>query len=202
MSNEYITLEQFVADHASQQMLPYISSLELSQPVTIGQNTFFSLLVGNTFEASITDPLNGSYVNSLFCRYIYPKYRKMAISYKGENDAETGELTKGWMIHLINRIVTTYDEFKLLIDTFEAEKGNLMDGIKTRTQSKYNAVPQVYTSAGEVTYNDNYNTSVTTNFGEAEGASKIARIHEIETLIRNYYQKWSDIVCGGMFFYE
>ena len=201
MSKEYITLEDFIKDNSSIQMIAALPSLELGNATMVGASTFLNTLIAQLTETTIPTELSSTEANTLLCRYIYPKYRKMAIAYAYE-DENIDSIAKDWFLHLLNRILTSYDEYKLLIDTFSTEKAHLMDGIKSKTQSKFNDTPQVYSSTGEVSYNDNYNSTVTTNYTDLDGATKIARINEIERLIKDYYGKWCDYVCGGMFIYE
>lgn len=144
-------------------------------------------------------------MNTLFCTYIYPKYKQMVITYVDKEDddtmpteAEKEIVYRRWCRNLLNRMRIHYDEYKLLIDTLANEKTHLMDAVKSQT--KYNDTPQTVTAAGVVSYDDTYNTNVSTNY--SDGATKIARIAEIEALLKDYYTLWRDEVCGGLFMYE
>lgn len=206
MNKVYKTLGEFVREKSqtSPSMLAVLDQLELGDaPAPLG-TTFFTSLLATCYETSINSPLTTTEVNTLFCEYIYPRYKDMAIAYK-EDDEENSVLEnncKIFMRHLVNKIRTTYEENKILIDAFNANKTALMNGIKASSQTKYNDTPQTKTTAGVVSYDDTHNTTVTNVYNESDGASKIARLAEIDQLIRDYYDRWMLMVTRGLFIYE
>jgi len=204
MNRYYYNLNTLISDLLSDQSV--MQELEIGNPVFIGLLNVKLIMKLAQFAAPgalTTTTFDKTEMNNLLCTYIFPKYKDMAVCYVDKEDGEptTAEITaakKIFVRHLLNNIRTTYDEYKLLIDTFTAEKDNLMNAIKTQT--KFNDTPQTTTTAGVVSYNDTYNSTVTTNY--SDGASKIARIAEIEALIKDYYEKWCNTVCKGLFIYE
>lgn len=175
-------------------------ALYLSKTYKTSNKTLLMLIAEQLFNEDVlvsSQVIFDDTCNELFCKYIVPRYMNEAIGYLNGSfdEADVIALFKEFFRVIANRIITSYDEYKKLIDLYTNVKNNLLDDIKSTT--KYNDTPQTKVT-GE--YDDNYNTNVTTNL--TEGASKIARLKEIEDLITDYYDKWANYVCKGIFIYE
>lgn len=200
MSKIYKTLEQLVNE-------PFEEEESILQDLELGvagkwqespKITYFYQIILYYFDITGPDASwNTDDLNTLFCTYIYPKYKTMAVAY-GETQTEVDKEAYNFLVHLLNKIKTSRDEYKKLIDLFDSIKDNLLSEIKSQT--KFNDTPQTTTTAGITSYDDTYNTTVSTTYND--GASKIARLAEVEAYIKDYYSKWRDAVCGGLFIYE
>lgn len=123
---------------------------------------------------------------------IMVRYGSHYIGYVGNaNDvSEILKLVRGFWENVQFIISMTYDKYATLLNIYSTNLSKLMDGIKSTqsSTSRYNDTPQ---ESGE--YDDeDHTTSLTIGSGESttEGASKIARIKEIQTSFDNVMLEW------------
>lgn len=95
--------------------------------------------------------------------------------------------------------IDTKDRYETLINMYNSELEGLLDGVKTVTDGdgtvRFNDVPQnAETTSGQYA-NDNYSTNVTTNKNTITVTSdintKMARIDEVQRLLKNLYADWA-----------
>lgn len=205
MKNRYITLY----DLLFQEGAPFEGQDDISDNLDIGNDVTIST-GGGTYETLVYQLVNFfyensdnsffnetgdvHYINTLFCRYLYPRFKDEYITY-GEDDAEIDKNKVKWLRHMLNIIRRTYDEYSRLID--QVDNVDLFNIISTRATSRFNDTPQtnsdgIIDTQYATTYTENTNTL------DNDNAAKIA---EVEQLIKDYYQKWSD-EFKGVFIYD
>lgn len=162
-------------------------------------NTFLNKIVHQYFEDTNFSNLD-ELVNTMLCTYFYPKYHNYCITYiDGEvEESDIEEKFRQFISKLVAAINSTSGEFEKLIELYSSIELNLLDNV--RSISRYQDTPQVVTTIeSQYVLDEKYNSSVTIN--ESEISSKISRLHEVETLIRDYYELWMNEVArkAGVF---
>lgn len=136
---------------------------------------------------SETSPVNTEIANKLFCIYLAPAFKRVYIgSSKTEDEAEDAykEFTRKFL-YILN---TSYDKYKKMLEIYESEKNNLMKGVSVTSESKFNDTPQDVQGIYDWSTDDHL-TNVTKSTTTADSATVIARIDEIDRLLKDYYEK-------------
>lgn len=160
--------------------------------------------ITQAFYPSLTDTiLDTAEANTLWCTYIVPRYYNMACFYVDLVNPESEfyeEEWRNWFRKFNSILVRNYEKYKLMIGYFNAAKNNLMDNIKSTSESKFNDTPQNVQGIYDWS-DDDHLSNITRNETSTELGSKISRLKEIEDNITDHYDKWAD-EFGGLFIYE
>lgn len=198
----YYTLEDLykLYGYTSDKLYALNTSTPYKSTTTLFYDFIYASICEEDYQPAGSDIVRTNEANILWCTYIYPRFKNIAVCYSDEEltSDEKKELFDEWIIHYVNVLKRHYDEYKKLIDIFEDIKADLMDDIKVLSVSKYNDTPQAVNNSFE---DDNYVSNITTSESSNPLATKMARLKEVELNIVNYYQKWAN-EFGGLFIYE
>lgn len=198
MIRNYYTLEDMI-----KKVYEWPEDVDLGVPVKTDNITYFSLVVENIMSGNYPTIVSSDEANILWCTYIAPVNKDQFVGYVNKfnfdepTDEEQLHVYQIWMRHYLSVFNATYDKYKYLIDTLNTEKTHLMDEIKSTTFNKFNDTPQ---GSGDFS-GDNHATTVNISKTSVEGGTKMQRLAEIETSLKNYYSKWAD-EFGGLFINE
>lgn len=209
INRHYYTLKDFILFHEPTLPNKLIDALDVGDNYKYNNKYLLLIIAESLFDNDVlgtTRNWMSETCGKVFCQYIYRDYKNMSIGYIDSDTepttAQKKALYKEFFRVITSRLDNTYDEYKKLIDLYDSIKSDLLKRIGSKSQTKYNDTPQSQTTAGVVSYDDTYNTNVSTNYSETDGMSPIARLAEVEKLIRDYYEKWCNTVCRGLFIYE
>lgn len=189
MTRQYYTLKE-VLDHINEWHYEYWTGKVVEADET-GFNGFQKFLfAAGIGDSTFTDVINSEEANILWCEYIVPTFCNMCPIYL-DNDVELNSVAiREFARKLVSILTKSYEYYKIMLGYFNQAKNNLMDNIKSITESKFNDTPQ---SSYGTNYNwsdDNHLTNITRNETSTELGSKISRLKEIEDNITDYYEKW------------
>lgn len=201
MIRHYLTLEDFIKSRSYNGEWPQL--LEDGVAFMQGPKNFLEYIF--TESSSVFPnkaPVKQDISNNLFCNLICPAYKETYIGYVDcELTDEAKEAAfKKFRRNFLYVLNNSYEVYSKLIGIYESEKDKLMDDIKSETESKYNDTPQNVQGIYDWDTDDHL-TSVTRNTSSTQIASKIARIAEIDRLLKDYYDEWAK-QFGGLFIYE
>lgn len=201
MIRQYFTLEDFVKHFANEWPMELDLGLEYHYPQ---DETYLSFLYSLLYTIAPTAQGNfkSEQANTLFCKYIAPKFKELAIDYA---DCEITDDMKDVMgknfIRKFNVILnSSFLKYAKLIEAYEAEKDHLLDDVKSASETKFNDTPQ--NVQGNFSFDtDEHLTNVSRTESSNQVATKMARINELDALLKDYYSAWSN-EFGGLFMYE
>lgn len=188
----YYTLEDMILDLFT----GWDVRLDLGQPFSFNADTFFLTVIKDLYAPTVitTDTvIGGDVANTLFCKYIAPRNKQMFVTYidGAVTDDEIKAGYKDFIRKYIFILNSTYDRYSKLIELYAAEKNNLMADVKSYSESKFNDTPQ--NVQGTFSFDtDDHLTNVTRNEVSNEIATKMARINEIDELMKNVYLDWAN----------
>lgn len=186
INRTYYTLEDLVKKVTSSGY----SEIEIGnvyKPANFTYPELFAKYVADDATITVT-AYNKDEMNALFCTYIYPKYKDMFVGYTDVDNPTSTDEAKVYRVfcrHLLNRLRKSYDEYKALLTYYGEIKDNLLAAISTQT--KFNDTPQTTTSAGITSYDDTYNSTVTTTY--QDGGTLMTRFNEISDTIYDIYDR-------------
>ena len=143
-----------------------------------------------------------------FFKHLFKEYGNSYCVYSDSD--EDNDMIKGstyFFDNILNLFVTTFPKYKELFDALDAEKGQLLRGVKGTTTSKgyskFKDTPQSEITMEELD-SDDLNTNATINEGENvftdERDTPIARIKEIDERYVNLIDEWTK--AFKVFFWE
>ena len=199
----WITLREFLFSYLN---CTYYDQLEAGIILSTNKILPNAALKAYDLEALVeTDYANEAFMkdesNILFTKYICPSCRDLFVGWKYSDQTDAAaksSLVKMFFNRFIQILNNTYEKYKYMIDTYAAQKANLLEKVQSISVTKFNDTPQVK-NTGE--YDDSYNSSVTTNNNSTELNTLMARIAEIDVNMRNLYQDWAK-EFGGLWIYE
>ena len=202
MRRWYVTLDDFLQVYCGVELFPE----NQAGVIHTGSNLLHDAVSGAyaldpfTQELYGNEPFYKADSNILFTKYIYPSCKDLYVGWYDEalSDAEgLNVLNTKFFNKFITILNNTFERYKYLLDTYAAEKANLLGKVKSISVTKYDDTPQ--TSGG--TYDDSYSSTVTTNENGTELNTLMARIAEIDDDMRNLYRDWAR-EFGGLRIYE
>lgn len=191
MIRTYLTFEDFIKSRSYGGNWPQL--IEDGVPFMQGNKNFLEFIfteTGSVFKNS--SPVKQEMSNDLFCTLICPRFKDMFIGYiDGEVDDEIKEeVFKDFRRKFLYTLNSSYDKYNKLISIYTAEKDHLMDDIKAVSESKFNDTPQEIQGGNYNWSSDDHLTNISRNETSAQVASKIARISEIDRLLKDYFDEW------------
>lgn len=146
-------------------------------------------------DAAVRSPI----ANKLFCSFIAPSFKYYYIAYKDCGDDETTdqELFEDFFSTFLLVLNDTFDKYNVILTNYTNSRESLMDDIKVSSEVKYNNTPQ----NAQGTYDwsdDDHLTNVSRSETNNPMATKIARLDEINNLLRLYYTEWRNKFCAIM----
>lgn len=148
----------------------------------------FIVKVVNKCGDSAPTIATSTYMDTCWQQYIYPKFFKNNICYTyGSDEAEKVFCTDVVGV-LVAWMRASDSKYSLLIKNQEDNKSKLLNSIKTSNVVRFNDTPQNSGSYEDLAHN----TNVTTTVNEADGATLLARLNEIEDNLSRLYEEWSN----------
>lgn len=161
-------------------------------------------------DANWTDEvLSTDEVNNLWNNYVVPK---LWSNYVAINDADLEDdsistsdkrailldMSQELMATIAAIIKATYSRYKAILDAYKAEEGHLMDGLTSKSTSKFNDTPQ---GSGDYT-NDQYTSTITQSSNETDVGTPMQRLEEITKGYKDTYGRWSKDIESAVVFWS
>lgn len=133
----------------------------------------------------------GGHANILFKKHLVPRYWKSFVTYiDGDITVDKmAEVTSDFKGLVYAWLLETEERYDPLIKALEDNKTKLLDRLQSVSFVRFNDTPQSSSTGGFD--NDNYASTTTKTVNEADTATIIQRINEIDLLIHSYYQEWA-----------
>ena len=125
--------------------------------------------------------------SKLFQVYIFPKYYKEFI-YRHESEEFDPAVAVDVNGAIYTWLMATKDNYSYLIKTYENERENLLNQLKTTTRSTASDTPQ---EIGEWE-DDEYISSRSGTTTSTDAGTLISRLDEIRRKITNIYEEWAN----------
>ena len=140
-------------------------------------------------ECGVSAPTitTSTYMDTCWQQYIYPNFFKNYICYTYTDD-EAEKVFCDRIGVIVAWMRASDNKYSLLIKNQETNKEKLLNSIKTSNTVRFNDTPQNSGSYEDLAHN----TNVTTTVNEADGATLLARLNEIEDNLSRLYEDWSD----------
>lgn len=143
--------------------------------------------------------LDDTTTKKLFTEYIWPEFQQACIMYvdvehgpwEQPREVDASDVTKWFREHgmlWVRWLRESKERYLPLITNLTAIQSKLMDRIGSQSVTLFNDTPQ---NGGDFT-TDPYTTNATKSTTETDGASPIARLKEVQDLLRNYYGDWAN----------
>lgn len=181
----------------------------------------FQASTGYTFEQVIKaaftdldvswtdDVLSTDEVNNLWNNYVVPK---LWSNYVAINDADLDDdsistsdknailldMSQELLATIAAIIKATYSRYKAILDAYKAEEGHLMDGLTSKSTSKFNDTPQ---GSGDYT-NDQYTSTITQSSNETDVGTPMQRLEEITKGYKDTYGNWTNDIMNAVVFWS
>ena len=128
-----------------------------------------------------------THTSKLFQVYVFPKYYKEFI-YRDEAEEFDSEVAIDVNGAIYTWLMATKDNYSYLIETYENERDNLLNQLKTTTQTTASDTPQELGSWED----DEYVSSRSGTTTSTDAGTLISRIDEIRRKITNIYEEWAN----------
>lgn len=132
---------------------------------------------------------------------LYNRYLSSGVLFMDEENYQVTQTVfrnkaKDWFRKLISLMDSTYDKYKILIDSYEAQKTHMMDKVKREVSNntRFNDTPQ---NSGEFD-DDPYTTNIT-QFASMESSdfnTPAYRLKEIQDNLSNIWLEWLNEFSG------
>ena len=176
----------------------YVDKVATAYGVPMGLTEIIATMIPNT-EVSGTISFDDTTTRKLFTEYLWPEFQNATIAYidKERSLWEAGtapNLTDmmGWFIQhgplWLRWLRESKERYVPLITNLEAIQSKLMDRIGSQSVTLFNDTPQ---NGGNFVA-DPYTTNATKSTTESDVATPIARLKEVQDLLRNYYADWAN----------
>lgn len=191
MTKYYYTLEDLVIG----QIGAWVYQFDIGVPFKLYDIEDAVLYLHKTFypdyTPSSTEAITKTISNNLFCTNLAPQYKHMFIGYAYDDSEESRErVCADFWRKFLFVLNTSYDKYAKLIELNESIKDNLMDSIHSSTENKFNDTPQ--NVQGEYDWStDDHLTNVQRASVDTDGATKIARLDEVQKLLKDFYDEWA-----------
>lgn len=136
---------------------------------------------------------------SVLFQKLYARYWKEYVFALYTEDKTSDEYTeaKNELYTKIGTIImSTYDRYNKLLDTYTSELSKLLDGVKTTTQGigSFNDTPQNIQTSQDDYSGDSHisNISKSSAVATSDLDTKMGRIDEIQRKLRNIWKDWLD----------
>lgn len=140
-------------------------------------------------STDLTTDQKSDIAENLWTTYIVGRYMN-TLAVITENDDLRADDIKQFAIKYLQLFNRTVFKYKTMLNLYQANLDKLMDGVKVTSENKYNDTPQ--NAQGTYSWNDDTHLSnVARNESTSEVMTKMARIDEIQTNIRNLYSDWA-----------
>ena len=155
---------------------------------TYTSNSFTQIAI-SAFDCAVEDLdtiTKSDEVARLWSTYIAPYRLNEFITYNEgdrELDYSDDEEFVKWVRLFVNRIHTTYDRYKTLIDYYDDKKDELLNKINSSNTIRFNDTPQ---NGGDFSA-DSYTSTYTKTDSETDANTLMARLDEIERLYKNVW---------------
>lgn len=173
--------------------------------IGIAESNLFRDLIRTFFDdPTWTDPvLASAEVNNMFCLQFIPKYWKSYMvrsefDYDLDTAMEYKDLGQDLFASICEVIRSTYDKYIVLIKAYTAEKDNLLNQVSSTSTVLFNDTPQ---EGGDFA-DDEHATNATITTSNSDLGTKVARINEIDRLLRNFYSDWSEEIGNAVVFWS
>ena len=143
----------------------------------------------NVSASDLDNVIKSTEVATLWSTYLAPYRLEEFITFRDNSEiteADDAHYVK-WIRLLLNRIHTTYEKYKVLLDFYSAQKANLLQAIKASNTIRFNDTPQ---NGGDFTA-DSYTSTYTKSNSETDANTLMARLDEISRLYKNLWLDWS-----------
>lgn len=159
---------------------PYVSSIDFY--------SFFHTLIPNAplYKDNAILPHLNNLMNLLYSR------NRDHYCFKQETETISQDECLKFITKMANVIVMTYDRYSNMLDLYLANKGKLMNPIKSSSEyvNRYNDTPQ---NSGDFD-DDSHTTNINHSKSETstDGSSMISRLNEIEKGISDLMKDWTN----------
>lgn len=190
MKRVYYTLEDLVKFKFDE----WPEELDIGELPEVVENENFLVSLIDSYHPDILT--EGSVVknnksNILFCRYIAPRFKDMYVNYT-DSDLEEDYLYKYFIRYFVLKLNFTFLKYAKLIDIYDGVKDALMEDIKRSNEVKFNDTPQNVQGSSYDWSDDDHLTNVTRTEIIDPVTTKIARLAEVESIIKDYYTQWAN----------
>ena len=155
----------------------------------------------DTTDHYIVDPFicDDTTSRTMFNEYLWPEFCHSYILYvdkerslwEAGEDVSSDDIANWFFLHglqWVRWLRESKDRYEPLITNLETIKTKLMDHIGSQSVTLFNDTPQ---NGGNFVL-DPYTTNATKSTTESDVATPIARLKEVQDLLRNYYADWAN----------
>lgn len=185
MTKYYYTLQDLVEKTLG---VAWPEDLDVGKTHSGPPGTWLYMIHSNLFD-TIPSAINQDASDNLFCIEIAPQYKNKFIGYVYD-EADEEQLYKEWWRKFLFVLNTSYDKYSKLIELNESIKNNLLDAITSVSESKFNDTPQNIQQSYDWS-DDDHLTNVSRTSTSADVTSKIARLDEVNRLLKDFYDEWA-----------
>ena len=190
-----------------------IAEMRLGKQFPTNNGYTFEQVIKKAFtdlDANWTDEvLSTDEVNNLWNNYVVPK---LWSNYVAINDADLDDnsistsdknailldMSQELLATIAAIIKATYSRYKAILDAYKAEEGHLMDGLTSKSTSKFNDTPQ---GSGDYT-NDQYTSTITQSSNETDVGTPMQRLEEITKGYKDTYGNWTNDIMNAVVFWS
>lgn len=199
VDRHYLTLWEVIEYYGSKEEEPYlhVDRITDGSDHDMGLGQIINICVYDyTFdEITIDDDIT----RKMFTSYLWPEFQNAYVAiidkertfWSASEDVTKADV-KAWakqhMMLWDRWLVESKERYEPLISNLETIKNKLMDRIGSQSVTLFNDTPQ---NGGDFT-TDPYTTNATKSTTESDVATPIARLKEVQDLLRNYYADWAN----------